>query len=85
MLVHASITAYACRSERKRGVKADEERWCLADISYLTYKSLDLVDALEGCMKSLDVEKLPRLLEQAETCIKNISSIMTGTISEATK
>ena len=68
-----------------RGVKADEERWCLANVSYLTYKSLDLIDALEGCVKALDVEKLPKLLEQAETCIKNISNVMSGAISEATK
>ena len=66
-----------------RGVKADEERWCLADISYLAYRSLDVIDALKGCVKALDIEKLPRLLEQAETCIKNISSIMSGAISEA--
>lgn len=66
-----------------RGVKADQERWRLAFISQNAHSGLDVMDALRGCIKSLDVEKLPRLLEQAETCIRNISSIMSGAISEA--
>lgn len=83
-----SITEAAHTAEGKlpwRGVKADEERWCLADVSHLAYRSLEVLDALRGCTKSLDTEKLPKLIEQAEICIKNISSIMSGAISEATQ
>jgi hypothetical protein len=65
--------------------KENSERWCLADIHYLTNKSLELVDALKGCIEQRDVGKLPKLLDQAETCIKNISNIMAGAISEMTK
>lgn len=66
-----------------RGQEADAERWCLADITYLAYRSLDVMDALKGCIRILDSEKLPKLLEQAKTCIDNISGIMGGAISEA--
>ncbi len=59
----------------RSGVKADEERWCLADISYLTNRGLELIDTLKGCVKALDIEKLPRLIGQADTCIKNTSSV----------
>ncbi len=57
----------------RSGVKADEERWCLADIIYLADKGLEVIHALKGCVKALDIEKLP--VERADTCIKNISSV----------
>lgn len=66
-----------------RGVKADEERWCLADISYLAHRSLDAIDALKACVKTLDWERLPKRLEQAEICINNISNIITGALLQA--
>lgn len=66
-------------------VKGNSERWCLADIHYLSNKSLELVDTLKGCIEQRDLTKLPKLLGQAETCIKNISTLMTGAISEITK
>jgi len=35
-----------------------------------------LIDALEGCIKALDRERLPRLVEQAETCVNNITPLL---------
>lgn len=67
------------------GKEAEEERWCVADISQAVGSGLDYTEALKGCVKQLDVAKLPRLLEQADTCIKNITTVLTGAISQATR
>lgn len=56
-----------------RGIEADKERWRLGQTNYHARTALDLTDALKGCIKVLDMEKLPSLLEQAETCVSNIS------------
>ena len=65
-----------------RGKEADKERWCLGDIKRAVSKSLDTMDALRGCIKDLDIEKLPRRLERARTCIENTASIMSGAICQ---
>lgn len=66
-----------------RGTEAEKERWKLAFISQNAYSCLDMMDALEGCIKSLDVEKLPMLLDQARVCVTNISEVMSGAVAEA--
>ena len=65
--------------------EADKERWCLGDIKYAVSKSLDphKIDALKGCIKDLDVEKLPKRLELARTCIENISNLMSEAMCQA--
>jgi len=68
-----------------RGIEADKERWCLADIGYSATQGLEVIDALQGCVKSLDVEELPKLLEQARTCVRNITGIMGGALEQATE
>lgn len=68
-----------------RGTEADEERWCLADIGYSATQGLEVIDALKGCISSLDTEELPKLLEQAKTCVRNITGIMGGAITQATE
>lgn len=68
-----------------RGIEADKERWRLGQTNYHARTALDLMDALKGCIKALGVEKLPRLLEQAETCISNISRITEAELSEMAK
>ena len=77
------LEALSKTQERVPWTKVDKERWCLADISYLTNRSLDLIGSLKGCVRQLDTVKLPHLLEQAETCTRNICNIMGGAISEA--
>lgn len=59
-----------------RGIKAEKERWRLAFIAQNANRALELMDALRGCIRSLDTEELPMLLEQARTCINNISGIL---------
>jgi len=68
-----------------RGTEADRERWCLADIGYSATQGLGVIDALRGCVDSLDTEELPKLLEQARTCVRNITGIMGGALEEATE
>lgn len=68
-----------------KGKEAEEERWCVADISQAVGSNLDYMEALKGCVKQLDIAKLPRPLEQADTCIKNITTVLTGAISQATR
>lgn len=65
-----------------KGKEADKERYCLGDIKYAVPESLKQIDALKGCIKQLDVEKLPKRLEQANTCIKNVGSIMSGAMCQ---
>jgi len=68
-----------------KGAKADKERWCLGDIRYAVSESLDKIDALKGCIEQLNVEKLPKRLEQARTCIENIGNIMSEAMCQATE
>lgn len=65
----------------RRGIEADRERWRLGFSTREAYSALELMDALRGCLKLLDTAKLPRLLEQAETCISNISRNMDISVS----
>lgn len=77
-----AITEAATKAgERMSWIRGDSERWCLADAKYLANESLDLIEALRGCIEQREVAKLPRVLDQAETCIKNVSNIMTTAIS----
>jgi hypothetical protein len=63
----------------------NSERYCLGDAHVLTSESIELVDALKGCIEQREVAKLPKLLEQAEACIKNASKLITGAISKLAK
>ena len=63
-----------------KGKKADEERWCLGDIKHAVSTSLEAMDALKGSIKLLDVEKLPKRIEQARTSIENLANIMSGAV-----
>lgn len=65
-----------------RGREADVERWCVANISSVCHRSLDLLDALRSCLTTLDTETLPRRIEQGRRCIENITSVMEGGIAE---
>jgi len=66
-----------------KGKEADQERWCLGDIAHSCRESLDAMDALKECIKRLDVEKLPKRLEQARTCIDNLANIIRGAMCQA--
>jgi len=68
-----------------KGKKADEERWCLGDIKYSVSRSLDEIGALRSCVRQLDVEELPRRLEQARTCIENTGNIISGAMCQAAR
>ena len=77
-----AITEAAAKAgELMAWAKGNSERWCLSDISSLANASLALVDVLKGCVEQREVAVLPRLLDQAETCIKNASTLMTKAIS----
>lgn len=66
-----------------KGKEADKERWCLGDIKHSASESLDVLDALKGCIKQLDVERLPKRLEQARTCIENTTNTISGHVRKA--
>ena len=68
-----------------KGKEADKERLCLGDIKYSVSRSLGEIDALKSCIKQLDVEKLPKRLEQARTCIWNVGNIMSGAMCQVAK
>lgn len=67
----------------RRGIEAEKERWRLGFISRNANEALGLMDALRGCIRSLDTETLLKKLEQANVCIENISNTMREALAEA--
>lgn len=65
-----------------KGKEADRERWCLGDIKHAVSESLKQISALRGCVGQLDVEELPKRLEQAHSCVRNVGSIMSGAMCQ---
>jgi len=62
--------------------EAEKERWCIAPISQAIKSNLvDYIEPLKECVKQLDVAKLPKKIEQAETCVYNLTDAMSRTVS----
>lgn len=77
----AVIEAAAKAQEMIPLEQENSEYHCLTAARFLIDDSIKLVDALKGCIEQREVEKLPKLLDQAENCIKNASDAMTRDIS----
>ncbi|MBA7566965.1 hypothetical protein ES708_08665 [subsurface metagenome] len=63
------------------GERADKERYCVAEVSQPIKSNLaDRFEPLKGCVKALDVETLPRKIEQAETCVTGLTDAISRDI-----
>jgi len=67
------------------GKEAEKERWCVAPISQAASSGLEFIEPLKGCLSDLDIARLPRKIEQAETCVINICDRISGDVRRVAK